>query len=139
MTICDHHIQNVIQAYGRQLNRSCSLTKTKGNKQVEQSDHVSISAEAKKKQIVSKTAADVIDRIARHQDKGEFEQVILRKLSQEYGRPLDVQGNEEGGNIVFKVVDESDGEVVRRIDSNDCECLQKRLFEITELSVQETT
>lgn len=137
MTITNYHIQNVIRAYGQQISRNHNLNKVQQNEEQEQLDRISISAEAKKRQVVKDIASEVIDRLTHKQNWSGFEREILNKLSQEYGRPLDIQKEETGSNIIFKVIDEKDREVVKCLSFEDSEYLQKRLFELTELVVQE--
>jgi len=137
MTITNYHIQNVIRAYGRQISRTHNLNKVQRTEEQEQSDRISISAEAKKRQVIKDIASEVIDRLTHKQNWSGFEREILNKLSQEYGRPLDIQEEETGSNIIFKVIDEKDREVVKCLSFEDSEYLQKRLFELTELVVQE--
>jgi len=137
MTITNYHIQNVIRAYGRQISRTHNLNKVQRTEEQEQSDRISISAEAKKRQVIKDIASEVIDRLTHKQNWSGFEREILNKLSQEYGRPLDIQEEETGSNIIFKVIDKKDREVVKCLSFEDSEYLQKRLFELTELVVQE--
>lgn len=137
MNITNYHIQNVIRAYGQQISRNHNLNKVQLTEEQEQLDHISISAEAKKRQVVKDIASEVIDRLTHKQNWSGFEREILNKLSQEYGRPLDIQKEETGSNIIFKVIDEKDREVVKCLSFEDSEYLQKRLFELTELVVQE--
>jgi len=137
MNITNYHIQNVIRAYGQQISRNHNLNKVQRTEEQEQLDRISISAEAKKRQVIKDIASEVIDRLTHKQNWSGFEREILNKLSQEYGRPLDIQKEETGANIIFKVIDEKDREVVKCLDFEDSEYLQKRLFELTELVVQE--
>ncbi|MEW5948930.1 MAG: DVU0524 family FlgM-associated protein [Thermodesulfobacteriota bacterium] len=137
MTITNYHIQNVIRAYGRQISRTHNPNKVQRTEEQEQLDRISISAEAKKRQVIKDIASEVIDRLTHKQNWSGFEREILNKLSQEYGRPLDIQEEETGSNIIFKVIDEKDREVVKCLSFEDSEYLQKRLFELTELVVQE--
>lgn len=137
MTITNYHIQNVIRAYGQQISRTRNLNKVQRTEEQEQLDRISISAEAKKRQVIKDIASEVIDRLTHKQNWSGFEREILNKLSQEYGRPLDIQKEETGSNIIFKVIDEKDREVVKCLSFEDSEYLQKRLFELTELVVQE--
>ncbi|MDI6789974.1 MAG: hypothetical protein QME44_04700 [Thermodesulfobacteriota bacterium] len=137
MTITNYHIQNVIRAYGQQISRTHNLNKVQRTEEQEQLDRISISAEAKKRQVIKDVASEVIDRLTHKQNWSGFEREILNKLSQEYGRPLDIQKEETGSNIIFKVIDEKDREVVKCLSFEDSEYLQKRLFELTELVVQE--
>lgn len=116
MVVNNHHIQNVLQAYGRQLNRSCNKSQVKQDEQLEKNDRISISAEAKKKQIFSKTASELIDR------------VVSNPASQE----KELLGNNEipskGGTgrigITFKEVDGQEGETMRHIDSENSDYLR---------------
>ncbi|MDQ7838077.1 MAG: DVU0524 family FlgM-associated protein [Thermodesulfobacteriota bacterium] len=137
MTITNYHIQNVIRAYGQQISRTHNLNKVQRTEEQEQLDRISISAEAKKRQVIKDIASEVIDKLTHKQNWSGFEREILNKLSQEYGRPLDIQKEETGSNIIFKVIDEKDREVVKCLSFEDSEYLQKRLFELTELVVQE--
>ncbi|HED00357.1 MAG TPA: hypothetical protein ENN18_08235 [Proteobacteria bacterium] len=137
MTITNYHIQNVIRAYGRQISHTHNLNKVQQNEEQEQLDRISISAEAKKRQVVKDIASEVIDRLTHKQNWSGFEREILNKLSQEYGRPLDIQKEGTGSNIIFKVIDEKDREVVKCLSFEDSEYLQKRFFELSELVVQE--
>ncbi|MDP2992408.1 MAG: DVU0524 family FlgM-associated protein, partial [Deltaproteobacteria bacterium] len=91
MNITNYHIQNVIRAYGQQISRNHNLNKVQLTEEQEQLDHISISAEAKKRQVVKDIASEVIDRLTHKQNWSGFEREILNKLSQEYGRPLDIQ------------------------------------------------
>ncbi|MDD5452537.1 MAG: hypothetical protein PHT49_11640 [Desulfovibrionales bacterium] len=137
MTITNYHIQNVIRAYGQQISRTHNPNKVQRTEEQEQLDRISISAEAKKRQVIKDIASEVIDKLTHKQNWSGFEREILNKLSQEYGRPLDIQKEETGSNIIFKVIDEKDREVVKCLSFEDSEYLQKRLFELTELVVQE--
>ncbi len=137
MNITNYHIQNVISAYGRQISRAHNPNKIQQNEEQEHLDRISISTEAKKRQVIKDVASEVIGRLTHNQDCGGFEREILNKLSQEYGRPLDIQKEGTGSNIIFKVIDEKDREVVKFQILEDSEYLQKRFFELTELVVQE--
>ncbi len=136
MTITNYHVQNVIRAYGQQINRFRNVKKAQQSEEQNQLDRISISSEAKKRQVIKNIAAEILDRLTNPQNRTDFERSILDKLSEEYGYPLDIQQNENGADITFKVIDEENREVVKSISFNDSKHLQKRLYELTELEVQ---
>jgi hypothetical protein len=61
-------------------------------------------------------------------------QVIISRLSQEYGKPLDLSVDDEQ-NILFKVLHKENGEEGGYLSPPENEQLKKRLFEITKLIV----
>lgn len=130
MIVNDYHIQNVLQAYGKQVNRSGNQQRAGRNDLLEQVDRVSLSTDAKKEQVISKTASEVIERITSKRKRSDFEREILHRLTREYKSEMNTKEVGLETSITFKVVDDQDQELVKSIDSKNSECLKRMLFEI---------
>ncbi|MFH1146313.1 MAG: DVU0524 family FlgM-associated protein [Pseudomonadota bacterium] len=122
MVVNNRHIQNVLQAYGRQLNRNCNKNQVKQDEQLEQNDRISISSEAKRKQVISTTASELIDRIVSNPANQEMETQSNREVPSKSGTGRI--------GITFKEVDEQKGETLRHIDSDNSDYLRS-LFNTT--------
>lgn len=132
MVITPYQVNSVLRVYGDQLrqNRLSAQAKTAAK---QPSETVSISAGAKRKAIIDKIAADVVDRITQYGPSEEVEKEVFRKLEDEYGTQLAV-ANQEPNELVFKVIDEN-GETVNSLSLEDSNFLTRKLEEITKETI----
>lgn len=132
MVITPYQVNSVLRVYGDQLrqNRLSAQAKTAAK---QPSETVSISAGAKRKAIIDKIAADVVDRITQYGPSEEVEKEVFRKLEDEYGTQLAVT-NQEPNELVFKVIDEN-GETVKSLNLEDSSFLTRKLEEITKETI----
>jgi hypothetical protein len=137
MVITNYHVQHILKAYSQQLSVRSRVSKDKINKNVVQKDEVTISQESKKMLVVDKIAQEMITQLANSSERNDVSREILDRLSQEYGRPLDVATN-DGQGIVFKVSSETGDGVKADPSSSENEQLKKKLLDITRSVVYET-
>lgn len=132
MVITPYQVNSVLRVYGDQLrqNRLSAQAKTAAKQPTET---VSISAGAKRKAIIDKIAADVVDRITQYGPSEEVEKEVFRKLEDEYGTQLAVT-NQKPNELVFKVIDEN-GETVKSLNLEDSSFLTRKLEEITKETI----
>ncbi|MBW2107578.1 MAG: hypothetical protein JRI36_02775 [Deltaproteobacteria bacterium] len=136
MHITSYHVHNVLRAYGRQLVLS---KRTAANKHVSEdkpSDSITISAEARRKAVIEKVTADIVERVVHSGPRDELEQEVLNELRDEYGNDLTLEQG-DASELVFKVIDREDGEQIRTLSLEDSEVLKNRLEEITKRKVDQ--
>ncbi|MBM4351334.1 MAG: hypothetical protein FJ106_15755 [Deltaproteobacteria bacterium] len=136
MIIGDFHVQHILKAYSQQLSVRSRISKDRVNKQDGQKDEVTLSKESKKMLVVDKIAKELIAQLTNGSRRNETSQAILNRLSQEYGRPLDV-ASDGGQGIAFKVLGETDGGVKEYLAPAENNQLEKRLYEMTKSFVNE--
>ncbi|MDI6761920.1 MAG: hypothetical protein QME83_02710 [Thermodesulfobacteriota bacterium] len=136
MIIGDFHVQHILKAYSQQLSVRSRISKDRVNKQDGQKDEVTLSKESKKMLVVDKIAKELIAQLTNGSQRNETSQAILKRLSQEYGRPLDV-ASDGGQGIAFKVLGETDGGVKEYLAPAENNQLEKRLYEMTKSFVNE--
>jgi hypothetical protein len=91
---------------------------------------VTISAKARRLQLLQSITTNLIHHMGRQEASGEVESETLARLSQEYGETLVIVGNEDD-NVHFAVSDRDKGSLLRSLSHKESEHLQARLTEIT--------
>lgn len=86
--------------------------------------------------IIDKVANEIVAQLTNGSPRNETCQVILKRLSQEYGQPLDVF-SDDGQGIAFKVLNETNGGVKEYLSPAENNQLEKRLYEMTKSFVNE--
>jgi hypothetical protein len=139
MTISSQQIHNVLRTYGKQLRRGLRLNRMKQAESVGTPDQVRISSEAKRMMVVERVAAEILLRLADPvNNKGEVEREIISSLNKEYGQPLRLGFDSEHDRFKFDVIDESTGEIVKSLTSEETMQLNQRLAQITKETVDRT-
>lgn len=136
MILTDYHVQHVLRAYSQQLSVKSRISREKIAKNTGQKDEVTLSKESKKMLIIEKIANEIIAQLTNGSPHNETAQVILKRLSQEYGQQLDVV-SDDGQGISFKVLGETNGGVKEYLAPAENNQLKKRLYEMTKLFVNE--
>jgi hypothetical protein len=134
MVITSYHIQNVLRTYSQQLSEGSRLARSRKPEHAEPGDFVKISNEARKRHMVDTISQEMLTHLTQTSERNGTAQEILNRLSQEYGKPLeiDLKGSE---NLVFKVMDQDRKAVVNTLSSRDNEQLKTRLMDITKTIV----
>lgn len=135
MIITNYHVQHVLRAYSRQLADGPRVSRDKLTKMT-QKDEVTLSAESKKMLMVDKIVNQLILQLRDDQERNETGQEILKRLSQEFGKPLDV-GSDNGNGLTFKILNPSNGGPAEYVSPAEAEALKKKLFEIARSVVYE--
>jgi hypothetical protein len=134
MVITSYHIQNVLRTYSQQISEGSRLARSRKSERAEQNDFVKISSEARKRHMVDTISQEMLNHLAQTSERNGTAQEILNRLSQEYGKPLEVD-LKENENLVFKVMDQAGKEVVDTLSPMDSEQLKNRLMDITKTIV----
>lgn len=134
MEITSYHVNNILKAYGKQLTLSRRGAKQKQLTPANRPESITISGEAKRKSVIEKVTADIVDRIVHSGPQSAMEKEAFRELENEVGHEL---VTEELGNteLVFKVIDKNKGEELKTLSLEDSNVLKNRLEEITKNKV----
>ncbi len=136
MILTDYHVQHVLKAYTQQLSVKSRISKDRLGKNVGQKDEVTLSKESKKMLIVDKIAKEIVDQLANGSQRNETGKAVLERLSQEYGRPLDVVMDDQQG-MVFGVLSGNQGGITEYVPPAENELLKQRLVEVTKTFIHE--
>jgi len=131
MVITNFQVQHILRAYSQQLSVRSRTSKEKTDKTAVQKDEVMISQESKKRLIADKISNELVAQMVNGSERNETGRKILNRLSQEYGRPLEVENN-DGQGVVFKVLSETEERSIESLSSAENEQLKRRLFDITQ-------
>jgi hypothetical protein len=131
MMISNFQVQHILKAYSQQLSARTRASRVKGEKNAPQRDEVTLSQESRKRMVADKIADQIITQLTDSSERNDTGREILNRLSQEYGRSLEVATN-GGDGIVFKALDETNGGVAESLPPSENEHLKKKLFDITQ-------
>lgn len=123
-------VQHVLKAYSQQLSARTRAVKGKVEKKIIQRDEVTLSAASKKMLIIDKVTHETIAQFANGAERNDMSRRILKQLSEEYGRSLEVSAK-DGKGFIFKVLSEKGDEILEYLPASENEKLEKRLFDIT--------
>ncbi len=137
MTITSYQVQSILRTYAKQLSRGQRLARSRATSAPAPSDQVNISIEARRKQVIEKITAEIVSNIGYRlpglgAGPGGLEDMALKELSRQYGQTLDIGQDEASGQLVFKVLDAENGEVVQTLGAEESASLQDRLYAITQ-------
>lgn len=134
MHITNYQVHNVLRAYGKQLTLSKRSARNKLVDGHNASDSITISAEAKRKAVIEKVTADIVDRVVHSGPRDVVDNEVFKELQDEYGNDLTLEdGN--ASEIVFKVIDREKGEEIKTLSIEDSKVLKNRLQEIAKRKV----
>ena len=106
MIIANYYVQHILKTYSQQLSVRSRVSKGKGNGNSGQRDQVTLSRRVRKRMMVDKITHEIINQMANGSEQNDNGREIMKRLSQEYGRPLDVEG-QNGSGMTFKVLNET--------------------------------
>ncbi len=134
MVISNYQINNVLRVYGEQLRQTKISSKVK-NLGAGSPDRINISAEAKRKAVIEKITADIVEKITQFGPNNNMEREVFKKLEAEYGASLAIT-KKDSNELIFKVIDE-DGETINSLSIEDSKFLRHKLEEITKNTVKQ--
>jgi hypothetical protein len=131
MAITTYQVQNILKTYARQLARGHRLAKAKSKGIYPY--QLQVNAQARRRQIIEKITAELIDNLGMSNFSGildEVELLAMRTLSREYGQPLTIMKDDLSGTFKFKA-QYTDTESKELSDSENAQ-LEDRLYAITQ-------
>jgi len=129
--IPSYQIHNVLKVYSRQVSQSRIIERQKELSAKTSADKIDISAEGKRKMIVDKVAADIVDRITQFGPRDPIEQDIVNQLQNELGKPVDSdEENEQDQNFVFNIIDDENKKTTNSMSMEGTHFITKRLEQL---------
>ena len=128
MNISTHHIQNVIRAYGQRVERR-SLARLKAVTQStpQGPDSISISSEARQKQVTQKITSDMLARAGKDYS-GQVSEKIVERLGSEFGGKINI-AKDKGKNFKFRVITPRKGEAIKELTSEHITRIVEHLYD----------
>jgi len=123
MDISTYHIQNVIRAYGRRSGRLKGVRRRGLNSKTSQRDVITISAEAKKRQITEKVSVEIMNRLK--EQSYPRPQVLSGEMAKDLG-DLNLQimkDDKTKSSLKFRVIDENQNESLKEITYQQLESI----------------
>ncbi len=116
MNISSFQIQNVIKAYGQRVERR-GIAKLKRSGGTVTPDRISISSEAKKRQVLNKVVDSIIEKAKFTSSREIDREALIEKLGERLGGKIDIVDSKDkrGFAIRFKVFDEEKGEIIKEL------------------------
>ena len=133
MTITNFDVQQVLRTYHRQLAEKTRLSREKVYRKILQQDSITISQESRKRLLTDRITQEIKNQFLGGSERNETMEAIIGRLSQDYGKPLDV--STDGQNLVFKVLNEGSGQEEGNLSPAENEQLNKRFLDITKTIV----
>ena len=134
--IPSYQIHNVLKVYSRQVSQSRIIERQKELSTKTSADQIDISAEGKRKMIVDKVAADIVDRITQFGPRDPIEQDIVNQLQNELGKPVESdEENEQDQDFVFNVIDDENKKTTNSLSLEGTHFITKRLEQLAKEEV----
>ena len=128
--ITNFNVKQILRTYHRQLAEKTRLSRKKVYRKLLPQDSVTLSPEGKKGLLADRITQEIVNQFLNDSERNETMQAIMSRLSQEYGKPLDVSAD-GGQNLVFKVLPKEPGQEARDLSAAENEQLKKILIDIT--------
>ncbi len=129
MQIPSYQIQNVLKVYSRQLSQGKILSRNKfGNVDKISADNVTLSSEGKRKAIIDKVAANIVDKIITEGPKEKNEEKITSQIERELGKKINFTKNKS--RFTYTVIDENNEKVTHTLSVEDSKFIVKRMTEL---------
>jgi hypothetical protein len=129
MVMTNFNVKQILRTY-RQLAEKTRLSRKKVYRKLLPQDSVTLSPEGKKGLLADRITQEIVNQFLNDSERNETMQAIMSRLSQEYGKPLDVSAD-GGQNLVFKVLPKEPGQEARDLSAAENEQLKKILIDIT--------
>lgn len=129
MQIPSYQIQNVLKVYSRQLSQGKILSRNKfGSSATVSADNVTISSEGKRKAIIDKVAANIVDRIITEGPKEKNEEKITSQIEKELGKKINFAKSKN--QFTYTVIDENNQKVTHTLSAEDSRFIVRRMTEL---------
>jgi hypothetical protein len=134
--IPSYQIHNVPKVYSRQVSQSRIVERQKELSTKTSVDKIDISAEGKRKTIVDKVAADIVDRITQFGPRDPIEQDIVNQLQNELGKPAESdEETEQDQEFVFNVIDAENKKTTNSLSLEGTHFITRRLEQLAKEEV----
>jgi hypothetical protein len=134
--IPSYQIHNVLKVYSRQVSQSRIVERQKELSTKTSVDKIDISAEGKRKTIVDKVAADIVDRITQFGPRDPIEQDIVNQLQNELGKPAELnEETEQHQEFVFNVIDAENKKTTNSLSLEGTHFITRRLEQLAKEEV----
>ena len=130
MNVTSFQVQRVLRTYGRQLSRNRQFLQHQPRSEPRQPDSVTISAKARRLQLLQGVTTNLIRNMGRQEASNEVESEALAQLSQDYGKTLVILRTEDD-NVRFAVLDAEKDSLPRGLSREESEQLQGKLARVT--------
>lgn len=137
MKVPSHQIQNVIRAYGQRVERK-GLNRIQNSAPQSVPDTISISYEAKYKQVTEKISSEIVARVTGQKNEENMNGIsnVVEKLGAELGGQIDIMNDQKkNGSFKFRVIDPEKGEVIKELNQEDIQKVIGRLYDKIEARV----
>jgi hypothetical protein len=130
MVISNSQVHHVLRAYSQQLAEKCRVSRNKNRQSGPQKDEVTLSSESRKMLVADRIAREIVSQLTQGAGKNDTTQEIMRRLSQEFGKPLEIEPN-GGEGPGFKVLSDNGDGPTPALPAQEVERLRGRLMDIT--------
>ena len=127
MHIPSYQIHNVLKVYSRQVRQSRIIEHQKRLGAIPSFDSINLSSEGKRKVVIDKVAADIVDRITRFGPQDRIEHNIVNQLHDELGQ--------KGADFIYNTIDDNNNKTTNTLPVNDSDFLTTRLKQIAQKEV----
>lgn len=129
MQIPSYQIQNVLKVYSRQLSQGKILSRNKFNNAHNISaDNVTISSEGKRKAIIDKVAASIVQKIITEGPREKNEEQIASQIEKELGKKLNF--DRDKNQFTYTAVDSHNNRVSHTLSVEDSKFVVNRMTEL---------
>jgi len=130
MQIPSYQIQNVLKIYSKQLSQGKMLSRNSkfGIANTVSGDSVSISSEGKRKAIIDKVAANIVDRIITEGPKEENEAQITDQIERELGKKINF--SKDKTQFTYTTIDDDNNKTTKTLSVEDSQFIVKRMTEL---------
>ncbi|MBU1194275.1 MAG: hypothetical protein KKE62_02325 [Proteobacteria bacterium] len=129
MQIPSYQIQNVLKVYSRQLSQGKILSRNKfGAANTPSADSVTISSEGKRKAIIDKVAANIVDKIISDGPREKTEEQITKQIEKELGKKISF--SKEKNQFTYTTIDENNQKITQTLSVEDSKFIVKRMTEL---------
>jgi len=128
MQIPSYQIQNVLKVYSRQLSQGKMMSKNKFGINKVSADNVTISSEGKRKAIIDKVAANIVDRIITEGPKEKNEEEITNQIEKEFGKKINFA--KDKNQFTYTRIDENNQKTIHTLSVEDSKFIVNRMTEL---------
>ena len=132
MYVPSYQIHNVLKVYGKQVSQSRIIDRQKSTGTQQSVDKISISAEGKRKMVIDKVAAGIVDRITQFGPQDQIDHEIVSHLEGEVGHSIDFN---TGNDFVFNVIDDENNKKMETLSMEGSNFLTERLEQIAKAAI----
>ena len=126
-----YQIHNVLRVYIRHVSQNSIIERQKELGTKTSADKIDISAEGKRKMIVDKVTADIVDRITQFDPRDPIENDSVNQIEIELGKPVESdEETEQDQNFVFNVIDDENKKTKNCLSLEGTHFITKRLEQL---------